>query len=227
MKKIKLDIIVLIISVISLIWVVLYKTIFLQKEEIFKHANDFGEILYGILSSVIASGIFYFFVVYLDRNRKGKIVNEIVKHKLNSIAVGLFIIKKDTFPHFGLQYDDKIPDLEDFMEICKGIDLRTNAPNIPNTSNQPITWYEYFYYLFQSDNYNSKLLYQHIIYLDIELVELLDKIQYTNFQRALDSFRENGYTHEISGASGPFWAYLKDLEAITNYRKQIDKKKKP
>jgi hypothetical protein len=60
--------------------------------------------------------------------------------------------------------------------------------------------------------------------LDIELVELLDKIQYSNFQRALDSFRENGYTHDISGAPGPFWTYLKNLEEISNYKKQIDKK---
>lgn len=223
MKKLKLDTIVLIISIVSLIWVILYKTIFLYKEELFNYANAFGEIIYGILSSVIASGIFYYFVVYLDRNRKEKIVNEIVKNKLSSIAVGLGIIKQQVFPYFGLKFDDKIPDIEEFMKICKGIDLRTNAPNIPNTSNQPINWYQYFNVFFQSDNYNTKLLYQHIMYLDIELVELLDKIQYTYFQRGLDSFRENGYTNDISGASGPFWAYLKDLEAILNYNKRIGK----
>lgn len=165
MRKIKLDIIVLIISILSLIWTILYKTVFLHKEELFIYANDFGEIVYGILSSIIASGIFYYFVVYLDRNRKGKIVNTIVKHKLSSISVGLFIIKEHVFPHFGLKYDDEIPELEDFNKICKGIDLREKAPNIPNTSNQPITWYEYFYVFFQSDKYNSNLLYQHIMYL--------------------------------------------------------------
>jgi hypothetical protein len=224
MKRIKLDTIVFVVTILSLIWVILYKTIFLRNEELCSYANDFGEIFYGILSSIIASGIFYYFVVYLDRKRKEKIVNEIVKHKLGSISVGLFIIKQHVFPLFGLKYDDKIPELDDFIKICKGIDLRTTAPNIPNTTNHLITWYEYFNFFFQSDNYNSKLLYQHIIYLDIELVELLDNIQYSNFQRALVSFRENGYTHDISGAPGPFWTYLKNLEAISNYKKLIEKK---
>lgn len=223
--KNNLDKLVFAISFISLIWISLYKIIFLAKNELFPYASDIGDIFYSILSSVVASGIFYYFVVYLDRRRKEKIIHKIVQKKLGSIAVGLFIIKKDVFPIFGLTYKDEIPEFDEFVRICRGLNLRDKAPNIPNTTEEPIIWYDYFNYFFQSDRYNSQLLYEHIIYLDIELVELLDEIQYSDFQRALDSFRTNEYTHEIAGTPGPFWNYLKSLEKISKYSTKINEKK--
>ena len=216
-KKFNTDIIILIISIVSFMWLILYKVVFINFEAPYEFLFEIGTIFFGIFGSILASGIFYFFVVYLEKRRKQKIIDKIVDTKLRSISVGLFIIKKDVFPIIGLKFSDDIPSLEYFTKICKGIDLRKTAPNIPNTTNKPITWFEYFSYFFQSDRHNSERLYKHIIYLDIELVELLDDIQYSHFERALDSFYENAYTYDISGAPGPFWIYLKNLENIKKY----------
>lgn len=222
-REFKLDKVVLFVSIISLIWIIIYKVDLINRNEIFPYAIEIGEIFYGILSSIIASSIFYYFVVYLDRKRKQSIIDKIVLNKLRSIATSLLIIKKDVFPILGLKFNDEIPNLEEFIKICKGLDFRHVAPHIPNTSELPIIWYDYFNTFFNSDTYHSQMLYKHIMYLDIELVELLDEIQYPIFKHALISFRINEYTHDISGAPGPFWSYLKSLEAILEYSKKLKK----
>lgn len=223
-KKLKIEAVILIVSVVSFIWIVFYRLLFIKYEAQFEFLYELGKIFFGIFASIVASGIFYFFVVYLENKRNQKIINKIIRTKLKSISAGLLIIKKDVFPMLGLNFSDDIPNLDDFVKICKGVDLRTKAPNIPNTNEKPITWYEYFSFFFQSNRHNSDRLYAHIIYLDIELMKLLDKIQYSYFERALDSFFENGYTNDISGAPGPFWNYLKDLENISEYNKRLSTK---
>ena len=222
--KIDLDLQVLIITIFSLLWVTFYKIYFLSINEIFPHAYELSEIVYGVLGSIIASGIFYYFVVYLDMKKKRNIINKIALKRLQSIRVGLFLIQNDTFPIFGLKYDDEIPEMDEFLKICKGIDLGSPAPAISNTTMKNITWHQYFEIYFQSDKYNSKILYEHLIYLDIHLIELLDEIQFSHFERALNSFKENGITSQISGAAGPFWLYLKSLEKISIYCTRLEKK---
>lgn len=219
-----LDFIVLIISIFSLIWVIFYKIFFLQIDEIFYKAFEVSEIVYNIISSIIASGIFYYFVVYLDKKRKQKIIDEITLKKLQSIRVGLFIIQQNVFPILGFTFNQRIPELNEFMNKCKGIKLSSQSPQIPNAPIKLNNWYEYFGYFFQSDRINSKALYDHFIYLDIELVKLLDEIQYSPFERALDNFRHSAITDDISGAPGPFWTYLNSLEKIAIYCSKLEKK---
>ena len=224
LKKYNLDFIVLLLSLISLIWVTLYKFIFLNINEFFPFSYELSEITYNVFNSIIASGIFYYFVVYLDRKRKEKIFNNIILNRLQSIRVGYFFIQKDVFPIFGLSIEDDLPEFEKFSEICKGLNLNEQAPIIPNAIHTPINWYQYFDYFFQSDQINIKNLYDHIDYLEIDLIKLLDEIKYSHFQRALDSFRRTGITNEISGAPGPFWMYLKTLENISIYCTILEKK---
>lgn len=223
-NKYNLDKIVLSVSIVSLIWVLFYKLLFLSLFEIFHKASEVGEIFFNILNSIIASGFFYFFVVFLDRKRKENTVNKIILRRLQSIRVGLLFIQKDVFPKLGIEQNDDIPKLDEFIKKCKGIKLSSIGPNIPNAITSQITWYQYFDHFFQSDQINYKILYNHFEYLDIDLIALLDEIQYSHFQRALDNFRESGITDDISGAPGPFWSYLKSLEKISIYCTVLEKK---
>lgn len=223
-KKINSDQIVLILSVISLIWTLLYKLLFISHLPIFKNAYDIGEITYNILNSVVASGIFYFFVVFLERKRKQKTVERIILKRLQSIRIGLFHIEKDTYPFFGLHFQDRVPDHEEFTKICKGIILDNLSPGFPSAMNTKMTWYQYFDCFFQSDQANINVLYEHYQFLDISLIEVLNELRYSEFQRALDQFREQKITNKLSATVGPFWMYLKSLEKISIYCNKLEKK---
>ncbi len=220
-KKIKIntDSIVLIISVLSLIWIILYRLVFINYRAPSKFIYELGYIFFGVMASIVASGIFYYFVVYLEKKRKKRVINKIVNLRLRSFGVSFFIIKQDTFSIFGLDESEPLPSVEKFIQVCKGIDLRGNAPAIPNVTFKPISWYEYFYNFFGSDKHNIKRLHKHIDSLDIELIEILDKLEYSYFERGLDSYRENNMNHTIQGIAGPFWEYLKNLEELSNYNK--------
>jgi|GEM_PF-2860092 len=223
-KKFNADQIVLSLSLVSLFWVLLYKLFFLSQRVIFPNADQIAEIVYNILNSIIASGVFYFFVVYLDRKRKQTIVDKIILRKLQSMRVGLLIIETDTYPFFGLNLQDRVPDFEEFTKICKGIILNSVSPSFPNAMNTRISWYQYFDMFFQSDQENIKVLYDHYKFLDLSLVEVLNDLRYSEFQRALDLFREQKITDELSDTVGPFWMYLKSLEKISIHCNKLEKK---
>lgn len=211
---------VLIICGLSLIWILVYKIMFVDLSAIFYKATEVGEITFTLLSSVIASSIFYYFVVYLDNRKVAKILYPSINERLKTFGVGLFIIKNDLYRNIkGQSVPDKLPNLDDFREICDGIILTSKPPIIMgNPSYQFDTWFEYFNYFFNSDNFISKQLYSHISYLTPEILKELDEIQYSVFQRSLDVYKQNRRYDKLSGNSGPFWSYLKTLEKLSEIK---------
>jgi hypothetical protein len=206
------------LSSISLLWIFLYKLYFMRQNSIFPKAQEIGEITFALLSSVIASSIFYFFVVYLEQKRISKIIDPIIHRRLKSFGVSVRLIKDDLYKLKKLPVPHKIPEREDFRIVCDDILLTQKAQEIRgNPSYTPNNRFEYFDYFFQSDRYISNLLYAQINYLSPELIAILDDIQYSDFQRALDTYKFNRRYNKLSGVSGPLWGYLKNLEKLANY----------
>ena len=142
---------VAVVSILSFIWVIIYKLVLLSCDAIFQGAQEIGEISFGLLSSLVASGIFYFFVVYLPEIRTKKIVDPIISRRLGTFGTSLFLLKKGIYEYKGLTIPEKIPTMEEFSEICKGITLHEPAPIIPgNPAFQPRDWYQFFQYFFDS-----------------------------------------------------------------------------
>ncbi|MBF9252648.1 hypothetical protein I2I11_05035 [Pontibacter sp. 172403-2] len=208
---------VLLACIICLIWILLYKLLFIDIDNIFPNADRVGEITFNLFCSVIASGIFYYVVVHLENRRIAKILYPSINDRLKTFGVGLFFIKKDLYQRKGLAIPDKMPKLEDFAPICDNIILTTKPPEIiGNPSFTPNDWFEYFEYYFQSDKFLSKQLYTHISFLTPDILKELDEIQYSRFQRALDVYRINKRYNELSGMSGPFWLYLSTLDKLSS-----------
>ncbi len=213
--KVTLNKRIVILCLTSLTWIILYKFIFLGKEELFPKASETAEITFNLLSSVIASGIFYYFVVYLEQRRIAKIINPTLKRRIQTLGVGLLLIKNDIYKIKGLTPPEEIPELEMFKQDCEGIILSSSAPEISgNPSFYPTNWFEYFDYFFQSDKFLSMQLYAHVGFLTPNILRLLDEIQYSDFQRTLDMYRTHHYSDKLSDTAGPFWLYLNNLKEL-------------
>ena len=218
-KKTSLNKRVLLTCSVCFLWILLYKLILLDINSCFQKASEIGEITYYLFCSVIASGIFYYVVVYLENRRVAKTLCPSINSRLHTFGVGLFIIKKDLYKLLkGLEIPDKIPELESFRPICDNIILTSKPPEISgNPSYIPNDWFEYFDYFFQSDKFLSNQLYSHISYLTPEILKELDEIQYSVFQRSLDVYRLNKRYDKLAGTSGPLYMYLKTLERLSSF----------
>ena len=71
-----------ILFVLSLIFILLYKFVFLKVSELFYGGSIIGEIFYELALATVASSVFYFVVVHLKDYHDKKVVYKIVANKL-------------------------------------------------------------------------------------------------------------------------------------------------
>lgn len=66
----KVDVLVFAVSLICLIWIVLYKFLFMSdifKEPLFTNADILADITYTTFTSIVAAGIFYLFTIFIPK----------------------------------------------------------------------------------------------------------------------------------------------------------------
>ena len=73
------DVILFTISLICLIWILLYKLVWIEIDTIFPKADIYAEITYTIFASIIASAIFYLINVYLPQTNRKRMVDSSYK----------------------------------------------------------------------------------------------------------------------------------------------------
>ncbi|WP_405567756.1 hypothetical protein [Polaribacter sp. Asnod6-C07] len=216
LSKININTRIIIICLTSLIWIFLYKLVLIDLDEIFPKAREIAELTFGLLSSVIASCIFYYIVVYLERKRMSKILFPSLNKRLKVFGIEAHMIKSELFKLNNKQYKNEKLLAGDIMNLCHKIKLSSIPPEIfGNPSYQASNWYEYFEYFFQSDKFHSSQLYNYINYLTPDILKELDNLQLSHFQSALHHYKSNPNLNDLSGLGGPFWLYLESLEKIS------------
>lgn len=224
MKKLSINSIVLVLSAVSFTWILFYKIYFLEKDSIFPRAYELGELTYTLLSAVVASGIFYFFVVFLDYKKTSKVIDPIIVNRLKAFEHSNFFIKKGIYEFKDLEVPPELPSMEEFKKVCEGIDLNQAGPVIQsNPMVRSKNWYEFFQYYLGSDFYNSQLLISYTKYLPVTIVGHLDTLQFSTFQSALNTYKASTTYHKLSGISNPLWTYLKTSEELCKIGKQMRK----
>jgi hypothetical protein len=207
---------VLSISLFCLIWIFLYKAIFLNIKELFPFAAVLGDIIYSVSSSIIASGIFYYFVVYRPLKHKHNLMKDLLGRILPQFNLHYILIKQDLYKSKGLPVPERLPENhEDFIKVCEGINLNSKPPLIfGNPTYTPANWFEYFaiYFAKQDSIIDATKYYWEEI--PIELKIALQDIQITNIHAALASYELNKFSDKLSDLGGPLWVYLNLLNGV-------------
>lgn len=207
--------VVLCIAVSSIIWIFAYKLILVDIPPLFYKAQEVGEIFFNLLSSVVASCIFYYFVVYLEQRRIAREMYPVLRERLKTFNVNIFNVMLGMHNLKGIPPSFDLPTREKLLQLSQGIKLSSRPPEIfGNPPTYTDNWFEYFAYLFQSDNYISSLLYAHVNFLPSKIVAKLDEIQFSPFQRALKHYQETKYSDNLSDLINPFHYYLQCLDDL-------------
>ena len=178
------DWIIIVAFVFSLIWIILYKLYWIESSyQIFSNADKWGEITFTILTSVLASCIFYIISIYLPR------INKIRKYEQD---ISLLVL------HIGLDIDYLFKDTDYEFDLRS---FRSYSNKIKNTFNLFVLKYNS-----NIEKYNE--LKSKIIKIDIQLKRIInlygcildnkDRIEIIQLNyRAIDIINNNDNTEHI------------------------------
>lgn len=214
-KKLSLSQQVLIFSVVSLVWIVLYKLMFLEIGEFFPKAFELGEIFYAIATSVVASAIFYYIVVYRPAKRNLELIRPSVDVIITQFLTIYMSIIEGINRYKGNSGSLAIPkDFEGFRKYCEGIILTDKAPIIiGNPSFQPKDWFEYFEYFFFQENNVILHLHNYWEYIPSEGKTILQELQNSSLHTCINS-RFNGASNKMYDLAGPLLNHLDILSKV-------------
>ena len=220
-EKLSLSNQILIISLFSIVWILLYKLVFLEIDEVFPKASQIGEIFYGINASIIASSIFYYIVVYIPAKQRLDKVKSYITQRVSRFELDKIMILKDLYEYQGLKVSQTLPSKwEDFKTICSGIKLTDKAPIIfGNPSYQPKDWFEYFDYYFAIEYSNKEMLMNYWEDVPIEVKTLIEDMMTNTFHSGINTYKQ-GYSNELENLAGPLWNHLNILTEIPKVLKQ-------
>lgn len=217
MKNTPLSKQVLYSSIITLIWIVLYKLLLVKYAEFFTGAYEIGEIFYALGTSVIASAIFYYIVVYRPQKQKHSALKTLISRRVQFFELDYILIKGDIYGLKKIPAPENLPsDLKEFAEVCEGILLTDKPPIIIGNPNySPSDWFEYFDYYFSLEASNIRMLAYYWEEIPVEVKVLLEDLQTNTLHSGLKTYQTTYYSNKLSDLAGPLWNHLNILKSIS------------
>lgn len=206
---------IVIITVLSIIYIIIYKFILSDMPEVFKKAYELGDLVYNISLAVLTSSIFYYFVNYLkDQETKNKLAMT-VNNRMGHLSMMKSIIYQDILQQTSYKNPPQnISTVEEFTKICSGIKLNSKpAPYWNGQMLQFSTWFEYFEYTFSLDKYNIDILYKYSNVINEETLNRFDEVKHTTFHSGIRQYKNSSapYANELVSLAGPLYCYLDTL----------------
>lgn len=211
---------ILLTTGIALLFTLLYKFVFINKEEIFKGASILGDLTYNLSLATLGSSIFYYLVVYLKEKESKNKVARVINLRLGHLQMMRDIIYRDILTQTRFQNPpNQFPaDQATFINICRDIKLSERpAPYWNGDFHQFETWFDYFDYTFQLDKYNINIIFNYAQFINEETLERFHEVTHTTFHSGIRQYRRSTeeYADRLESLGGPMWNYLNILSQFT------------
>jgi hypothetical protein len=210
---------VIIVFLSSLLFIAIYKFLLLRIEEYFVGASVMGEIFYEIALAIVASSIFYFVVVHLKDYHDKKIVQKILYHKLIRISNIKNMLLRELFQKSGIAPNNIAVSEESLRAVLSSISPNDPSPPVFELMKTNPNWTTYLIYFSRQTLDVVRDAYQFMHYLDSPLLEILHKIEnsnYVNHLRPFESIAEYTYP-DLSPFTKSFLEYITLIDELSSY----------
>ena len=189
-----------------------------QLPEMFPGAHKAGLLSDAILTSVVASYVFYLLVVHVkEQTDKDTLRPYIQKHATRVVGdclSQLSEISKTTGSALSLDSVEK----EDVLAAFAKIQPYSPAPLIISPSNARANWFEYFSYHEVRTKGSIRKLLDQLVFLDSRLVATITAIDDCSHFTHLSLVRESRVSNaDLSVWAPPFWDYCVLCRALNSY----------
>ena len=218
-KKVIFENLLLIICSILLLYSIIYQIYLVKIEEFVEFGYELGIVSYNLSLSIIASGIFYFLVVYIPEKRKKRKVRQVINMRFEQIESQCMFTFRD-IKKYSPQKElvTEFPkNVGDFRLLCNNMKLNSKPPDYwAGTAMVPLNnWYEYFKYNFKYDDKNLDELYKYSDYLEPETMQLMHDLSSHTFRSAINQYHSSYQTEksarEFDSLSHVLFDYLNTL----------------
>jgi hypothetical protein len=225
--KINTDQVVFILTIISIIWIMFYKIVFIKRDEIFPYAEIVSDLFHNICLSIISSSIFYCFVVYLERKRIQKKTISSIQRSFKKIKIIYNTILTSMYKINNIDPPSEFLDVVSFIKTFT-IDIELSSKpehsdylTVVNTTND---WYNYFKNSFKEIKECTDIIYNNIGYIPEDLISATNNIQKSYFEEVLKNFKHLEYNSKVKTKfklhtiTPHLYDYLVDLKKVSEYR---------
>lgn len=208
-SKYSVNRIVLTITLSSLVWAIAYKFWLIKINANITNAYEIGDMFYQLANANIASGVFYYFVVFLNQRRIKNNLSPVLKKRLQNFAISESEIRRRIYRaiHGNVEnFNATMEEMDPFLFNIKLEDSPPYHPGQPDFDN----WYLFFDYYFSIDQVRLRRLYELSTHLDSEILARLDDIEYSYLELSLDSIRKHrdSKTYSLNGIREVLKSYL-------------------
>lgn len=214
------DNLVSILSITCLLYIVLYKLWFINKQEIFSGAYLVGEISYHLCLALVSSSIFYAIVVFIPNRRNKKKVSQVINMSFKQIEmmadmIYIDISRSSNHPNPPSWLPKNV---KEFQLICKEMLLTQKPPPYFSGSGMIAVndWYGYFNYNFHIDRHHINTLYRYSSFLNAPTMQLLHDLSYTRLKSGIRYYeskqKEEEYAVRFDNLSYLIYSYLELLK---------------
>jgi len=201
-KKTFFENIITITTIILLIYVTVYQLYLIKIVEFVDWGSEIGIVTYNLSLSIIASGIFYYFVVYIPEKRKKKKVRQVINMRFEQIESSCMITYSDIkrFSEFQNAPKDLPENMDEFKSICKDLLLTSRPPDyFAGSAMVPLNnWFEYFKYNFRYDDKNLEELYKYSDFLEPDTMQLMHDLSSHTFRKVINQYHSEFETHDYA-----------------------------
>jgi hypothetical protein len=183
---------------------------------------DLGVVVDAILTSVIASYIFYLFAVHLKEVQDKELIAPFFNKRMNFVIdyceAQLREISRESGIHLTLE------DLteESLRGALKRIDGNSAAPIKEWGSNQSLNWYEYFYHYIKKSKESIAVIFVNIDQLDVIQVSILTEIYDCNHFLVFPAVVKSGvFDNDLTKQTGSFLNYFNRCRDLKSQMKKI------
>lgn len=218
-KKTFLENLITITTLLLLVYVIVYQLYLIEIVEIVAWGSEIGIVIYNLSLSIIASGIFYYLVVYIPEKRKKRKVRQVINMRFEQIEMSCMLIYKD-ITRFSTHQNAPIilPEkLDEFKSICKDMLLTSRPPDFfAGSAIVPLNnWFEYFKYSFRYDDNNLEELYKYSNFLEPDTMQLMHDLSSHTFRKVINQYQSesktNEYAKQFDSLSHILYGYLETL----------------
>lgn len=189
-----------------------------QLKSLFIGAYELGLIVEAVLVSVIASYVFYLFVVHLAEYKTRQRIEPFVRKHLQQIVGNSMALLAEISQASGTELDISSCTREELQESLKKIPNDSESPLVIGLDYRPGTWLEFFRYRADRTRNSALKLTQRITLLSRDRIRLVTEIDDCAYFSMLDNYagrkRHTGTLEFLSDAQHAYFRLCRELKIL-------------
>ncbi|HPB68443.1 MAG TPA: hypothetical protein PLT76_08765 [Candidatus Omnitrophota bacterium] len=209
------------LAIAALVLLLLKILILNRVSEFFPGAHDIGLVVEATLASVIASYVFYIFVVHMKESSDRREVQPYIRRHVDRVVGQCRSQLRDISKKSGIEISLENASPELITSAFTKIAPYSDAPLVISPTGTYANWLQYFYYAANQTHESVSRVLAQLLYIEAELVSLLTAVNDCSHFHALKIFQIMKVNNtDLTAWASCFAEYCDLCKKLNSYQQQ-------